>query len=341
MKYLLLLISFFSASAIANDSAFYGDILLRYENEQGHVEIKDRERLRAIIHAGLRQTLSDNWSYDIRLSSGLKNKQNVPAITLHRFNDQPKPDSDIFLERAYLKGKFKDTQVYLGKIPWKNKQVTDTFWDRHLSPYGAHIQHKLSARNALQFSYFKPLDGQSDTVGNMWIVQWDHSTELLGGKWRVSPWWVKYSGQGGAQYAKKDTALDNEFVRLSTQAKYGPYRFGMDLGYSLESFSQEQWQAFSDEKLSYAFEARYGGLKNTGQYLAQLRYLHVERFAVITEFAQNAVSRFATSDVKGWDFRVRRKMDKQWWLGMRFSDMQNIVADEKGTRFRIEAKYTF
>ena len=342
MRFASLIMLMISISVSAAEHQFYGDVLLRYENETNHVKLPDRERIRAIIHGGLKTKFSDRWSGDIRLSSGLKNKQNVPAITLHRFNTQPKPDTDVFIERLYMKGQWQDTTVFAGKIPWKSQQVTDVFWDRHLSPYGVHIKHQLDPQQSMDFAWFKPLDGQSDTVGNMWLIQWSKRFQAWGGKWTVAPWYVNYDGEDNARYAKKDTAIDNRFIRLSAKARFGAYQFGLDWGRSLENFSHAEFGDFNKDKTSYALEVRHGGLKKIGGYLVQLRYLHVERFAVVTEFAQNAVSRFSTSDFRGLDLRIRRKMGGKWWLGTRISDIRRITENrQEGLRFRIETKYQF
>ena len=99
---------------------------------------------------------------------------------------------------------------------------------------------------------------------------------------------------------------------------------------------------FSGEKLSYAIELKYGGLKQVGSYLTQLKYLYVERFSVVTEFAQNASSRFATSNFKGWDLRIRHKLTKKLWVGGRLSRTQRLVGSpEQSVRFRLETKYMF
>ena len=98
MKTLLLaLFITFSLSANSVEFNMFGDILLRYENETEHPKLKDRERLRAIAHLGAKAKFNERLSLIGRLSTGLKNKQNVPAITLARFDDNKIPDRDVFL----------------------------------------------------------------------------------------------------------------------------------------------------------------------------------------------------------------------------------------------------
>ena len=337
-----LFLCLFVSQVQATTANFYGDLLLRYENEGDHVKLADRERLRLIAHAGIKLKVSDTWTFDTRLSTGLKNKQNVPAITLYRFNQQPRPDTDVYVDRFYVKGTLQSASIWLGKIPWKSKQVTDLFWDRHLNPLGIHIDLPVFSNQMLQLASFKPLDGNDGTVGHMTLIQYHHTFSFDKLNWSISPWYVHYSGEENARYAKKDTALDNRFIRLSSKLSYRNFQLGVDLGRSLETFEGLEQGEFADQKSSYAVELKYGKLSHVGAYQAHLRYMHVERFGAIQEFAQNAVSRFATTNFKGFDFRLRKKMGNKWWIGMRFSDTEKLVGNkEEGIRFRIETQYKF
>lgn len=322
-----------------NTHDWFADMLWRYEDETGSVRIKDRERIRLIAHAGVKSSWTKNWKSTIRLSTGLENKQNVPAITVHRFSEQPQPDSDIFLERAFITGKFEKFNVNIGKIPWGSKQITDMFWDRHLNPIGFSANLISSKQSVLHFAHFKPLDGASGTVGNMSVVQWQFKYKYDGVEFSIMPWWVKYNGEVGALYAKKDTAIDNDFYRLSAYMKSGKWRLGTDIGKGDPNIHDS---TLADENTSIAVELRHGGLKKVDSVLTQFRIFKVERYAVVGEFAQNAVARYATNNIEGWDLRVRKKMSPKWWLGMRYSDTEAIVGSEQqGKRFRIEAKYNF
>lgn len=322
-----------------NKHKWFADTLLRYENETDSIGIKDRERMRVIAHAGVKSSWTTNWSSTVRLSTGLKNKQNVPAITVHRFSDQPQPDSDIFVERAFLTGKFDGLKINMGKIPWGSKQITDVFWDRHLSPVGISADVNASKTHSFHFAHFKPLDGQTSTVGSMTVLQWQFKYQLEDIELAVMPWFVNYKGETGVLYAKKDTAVDNEFYRLSAYMKKGKWRLGTDIG---KGNPKGNNTSQSSEDASIAVELRHGGLKKVDSVLTQFRVFKVERYAVVGEFAQNAVARYATNNIEGWDIRVRKKMSAKWWLGMRYSDTESIVGSEqRGKRFRVEAKYNF
>ena len=235
-----------------------------------------------------------------------------------------------------------EVTLFVGKIPWKTKQVTDLFWDRHLNPIGIHFNFAVGANSSVKLATFKPLDGASNTVGHMSVLQFQTELSTDFGQLTLAPWFVDYKGEADASFAKKDTQFDNQFVRFSGALKCGEWQVGTDIGWSVKDVPLEFWDEFSSQNISYAFELKHGGLKNIGDYLTQLKYLHVERFSVVTEFAQNASSRFATSNFKGWDLRIRHKLFKNLWVGGRLSNTQRLVgAPEQSVRFRLETKVSF
>jgi hypothetical protein len=317
-------------------------ILIRYENETNQINLTPRKRLRAIAAIGLTSQVNDYWSFTVQARTGLKNKQNVPAITLYQRTDQAEGDKDVYISRLYGTVKFGKMILFAGKIPWKTQQITDLFWDRDLNPIGIHLNYNLDAKNSIKLASFKPLDGASKTVGHMSVFQYQTKISTDFGQLTLAPWLVDYSGESNAAYATKDTQFDNRFIRLSMSLKQEKWQLGTDIGLSIKDTPMAFKDDFDREKLSYTVELKHGSLKKTGNYLTQLKYLHVERFSVVTEFAQNASSRFATSNFKGWDFRVRHKLTKKLWVGGRLSRTQRLVGSpEQSVRFRLETKYMF
>ena len=338
----LFLLSLMSYSTFAVDVSPYANVLLRYENEIDHEFFRDRERIRLIGRVGVDVKFNDVWSSRFGLRTGLKNRQNVPAITIARFTEQRQPPNDIFIDRFYITGKFEKLTLNLGKIPWGTKQISNIFWDRSLNPQGAHLDYMFDEYNKISVAHFVPLDGATNTIGQMSVAQWVHTRNISSWKWTIAPWLVSFNGQIGADFATRDTDIDNRFVRLSTFIKKGQWQLGLDLGRSLESFEQFSEQGFDDQKNSLVAEVKYGNLKQVGHYQWHVRFLRVERFSVVTEFAQNITSPVDTSNTQGVDFRLRRKMGKRWWLGGRFSQLQRLVGlQEEGIRIRIEGRYDF
>lgn len=315
---------------------FHGNAMLRFENDT-FTQRNHRQRLRLIGRAGVNAQYG-GFTFNSRLSTGVKNKQNIPAITITKFNEQPDPPSHVFIERLFVTYKTDDLAVNLGKQPWPFANQTDTFWDRQLHPQGLSVKYSLSPSSHTRLALLKPLDGATDTVGTLSIAQYVTQLTLGDGKLLFAPWWVDYQGDV-ATFARRDTQYEHQSLRLSGAYSQGMWRYGIDMGYAFDS---PELIAGEPENISIAFQLNYGKLKQVGDYQAHLRLFRTERFSVITEFAQNATAGFATSNIKGFDTRFRYKLSSSVWVGARFSRLNTITGDaEQSNRFRIEAMATF
>lgn len=322
----------------------FGMTLLRYEHESSFNEnVADRQRVRLIVHGGFKVQIDDTWSAVGRLSTGLKNKQNVPALTIKRFSDQPQPDNDIYVDQAYLQFKKPSFAIKVGRVPWSFNAATDTFWDRNLHPYTIHFARNIDKEQSFNAAYIKPLDGQYHSVGNMFVMQYKNMQLHRGITWEFQPWVVVYEGEANARFADRDTALDHRSVRLMLSATFQTWRLGMDLGNAFTNHeATDVLQNGLSEGKSIVTELRKGRLKLAKDWQWHIRYMHVERHSVIAEFAQNAISAKLTSNFKGWDARFRYLVRPNMWVGTRLSMVKSISgAYTKSNRFRIEARWGF
>ncbi len=314
-----------------------GNTLLRFENETFDVR-QHRQRLRLIVRAGAQAHYGD-FRVAGRLSTGVKNKQNIPAITIAKFNQQSQPANDVFVERLLVSYRTPTLSVTAGKQPWSLANQTDTFWDRQLNPIGLQAQYTFNPNHRGHFSVLKPLDGATDTVGTLFLVQWESKINMADGTLIFAPWWVGYQGQNNAQYARRDTQHDHQSIRLSTAYQSGLWRIGADLGYA---FDNPDIDGESAQNQSVVLQLVYGKLVKQFDYQAHLRFFHTEQYSVISEFAQNATAGFATTNIKGLDTRVRYNIKSNIWLGMRYSQVATLVGSaERGRRFRIETAIKF
>lgn len=329
-----------SGHSVAAEFEPFGMALLRYESETGTPE---RERLRLIVQGGYKVKLTDSWSAVGRLSTGLKNKQNVPAITIKRFSTQAQPDGDVYIDQAFMRYKQGAWDVKIGRVPWSFAAATDTFWDRNLNPYTFYVEHKVNKNHKFSGAYIKPLDGHSDSVGDMYISQYQFSETLYDIVWSFKPWLVIYNGEADARYAKRDTQYDHRSMRLAAAAKYQAWQLAMDLGYAFDTEEQDNVSAIeSGQDTSIVTELSYGRLKSVNDWQWHVRYMHVERFSVITEFAQNALAAKLTSNFSGWDTRFRYRVHPDIWVGARLSIVESLVGSTlKSKRFRVEARWAF
>ncbi|MCU7554506.1 hypothetical protein OCL06_07835 [Alteromonas sp. ASW11-19] len=317
----------------------FASVLLRYENDINTTGVVDRERVRLVGHAGVQGQLLPSWHYRVRLSTGLKNQQNVPAMTVYRFTDQPSPDADVYVSQAYAEYQQDTTRVRLGKLPWQLNNVTDVFWDRDLNPIGVSGQFKVTDRFSVIGMAVAPLDGNANTVGELAALQGVLTGREGNWQWQLAPWLVHYTGDAQCRFACRDTDIAHTSLRLSAYLQHHSWRVGLDAGYAL-ALPDEVTDASRDDRSSVALEARYGALKVANDWQAYIRLLRVERHGVIAEFAQNATGRLTTHNYRGLDMRARYALQDHWWWGARFSYLQLLEGpDAQAVRLRVETQY--
>lgn len=338
--YFLLSLLFLPSAANAAPLDFYADALLRYEDDYRLLNSSRRERIRFTGHAGVQGQIGNQWHWNLRASTGLKDRQNVPAVTLKQFTDQSYPDRNVFIDRAYVVHERNKLKIWVGKTSWLVPSATAVFWDSDLAVYGASARYAHSDQWAIFAAALKPLDGQTRTTGTLNYA--GVSNQIGFGAYQVTmtPWFVDFHRDTGTEYTNRDVEFDHRSIRLSTIIKKDRWRYAVDLGRALNSFNVTD--EFSDQKDMIVGQVSYGDLKRRGHWQAMARYLYIERFGVVKEFAQNSTSRFETSNYQGLELRFRRQMGENWWLGTRFADTRTIAGEkERGRRFRIEAKVSF
>ena len=327
----------------ASDISTFGASILRYENEKKLDNNKERERLRLIARGGIKYQINESSTFITRISTGLKNKQNVPAITIKRINTQAQPDNDIYLDQIYLKHIRKGVEYRIGRVPWSFGAETDTFWDRDLNPFTAYVKYAINDTHSLSTAFIKPLDGQSQTVGQMFVAQYTFKTQYQNLRFEIQPWLVEYQGELDARFAKRDTQYDHSSVRIAAGVSYQKWRVGLDAGYAFNLDSQIEGEPdLKRQNKSIVSQITYGKLKSVNDWQWHLRYMHVERFAVISEFGQNAIAAKLTSNFRAWDSRFRYRITPSIWVGARLSLSQSLIGDfSESKRFRIEARWAF
>ncbi len=123
---------------------FNGDFRFRVEQDWNSRRSSgtfrtDRSRLRYRLRAGF-DYQHDSWAWvGVRLRTGDPKKQQDPQLTLgdgfNEFGTLP-----IALEKAYLKMKSNDFEVWLGKNTFSFKKQNELFWSDNVYPEGIHIR---------------------------------------------------------------------------------------------------------------------------------------------------------------------------------------------------------
>ena len=149
------------------------------------------------------------------MSTGLRDKQNVPTITLKQFTDQAYPDRTVYIDRSYAQYQSDALNLYLGKIPWQLKRNTPIFWDSDLHPYGISVVWHYDANTQIDAAVVKPLDGQTRTTGTLSYISLTYVVRRDRFNWSFSPWYAAFSGDKNTRYADRDVEFDNRSARFS------------------------------------------------------------------------------------------------------------------------------
>lgn len=324
----------------AQPLTFFGHALVRYENEGQFSSKPDRERMRLIARVGSKYRLSENVSLAARLSTGLKNQQNVPAHTIARFTTQKQPNNDVYVDQLFFTYQTDRWEAVLGRSAWRFHANTDIFWDRDLNPMTVFTSYSPSESHRLSGAFIKPLDGANATVGDLFITQYEYLFSIGSYDFRLAPWWVRFDGDT-ATFATRDTYLEHQSLRLAATMQYENWKLGIDVGHAIDLDASIPVD-LRDQDTSLAMQVTHGKLKVPGDIQWHIRYMHIERFGVITEFAQNAIAARLTSNFAGWDARMRYRVSNTLWLGTRLSRVESLIGpSDSSLRFRLEARWSF
>ncbi len=174
----------------AENIRLYGDFRYRHEQIDGdRVDQRDRHRIRARL--GLKGTITDEWTFDLRLASG----SDDPTST-NQDLDGGFSSKDFWLDRAFLTYKphaIEGLSLMAGKMsnPFMTVGGNQLMWDSDLNPEG--IAVKYTARLTDAASLFVNGGGMwveergSDTDTSLWGVQgglihaFEDQSKLTGG----------------------------------------------------------------------------------------------------------------------------------------------------------------
>lgn len=115
-----------------------GDVRVRYENNFGDRDARDRGR--GVLRARLRGSYAVNkWlSVGGQVATGDPDDPNSTDITLSNFDD----DLQLSLDQAYIRASFGNLQINAGKIAQPFVR-TDLVWDGDVSPQGLSASYKM------------------------------------------------------------------------------------------------------------------------------------------------------------------------------------------------------
>ncbi len=367
----------FSQTAMAQDDSawdFYGDFRARYESDTDSrksdgSERDDRDRLRIRLRGGLNYKFNPNWSAGLRIRTGSNDSQQSPHITIDDYDHNDTGDSHVNMDKAFIKGKFDNTWLWIGKNGnplWKNNEMV---WDDDVTVLGGALGVKTKAGSTnLEFKggYFALPVGMRDYAGKLTLLQAIMSTKVDDVSFKGALAYLNIDAD------KNDTSitslLDNNGARdyqnwiVSLQAKTKvsdkPLTLGLDYIVNSKNYSATDSDPFTafhhDEDDAWVVSLRWGDLKKAGHWQIRYDYAHVEALAVNNSYAQDDWVRWGNatqtraSNFKGSEFRLAYAFTPKLNLVARYYVVDAIeprsagaVSKEDGNRFRLDLNWKF
>lgn len=331
---------------------FYGDLRLRFEKDYDVSGKDDRDRTRYRFRFGLTHTRGKHIEVGARLATGKQTDQQSPHQTLG--DDFGK--KDFHMDKAYFKYKFKSGWFWLGKNSFPFWKQNEIFWDDDVNPEGGSVSY--SAKD------FAGPGSKLTLTGAQYIIDdfndlFDTSISAAQAAFHKKTDTVGFTVAAGYYYFNNNSAdtlafnalndMNSGILVASGQVKFNltptlPVTIGADY---MNNFEDPTLSGFENETTGFVVQAAIGKLKKRGDWLAAFYYLHIEKFAVVANFAQDDWWRFGSghtdsSNLEGFELRVAYQLGPKMNLVARHYVTEEIVAvrqalsKREANRFRLD-----
>jgi len=342
----------------------YGDFRFRLESDfdsqrSNGIARDDRDRARVRLRFGLKAKLNDTLELGARIRSGASESQQSPHITIDDFNGNDTGDSDVNLDKLFAKIKNSNGGwLWLGRNSFPFWKQNELFWDDDVTVAG--LAGGLKKGNfVLNVGYAALPVGMKDFSGDLGGVQGVYSHQLGGIPVTAALGYFNFDADSGdsdaATLRSGNGGRDYQIWVLNIQSKFKvasrPLVLGMDYMHNSENYSKTDpnstTAANTDEKDGYVLSAKYGKVKNFGDWQLGYYYAHIERFAVNASYAQDDWVRFGSavetdaSDFKGHEYRLKYGLGKKMNLVARYYTVESLTSVQNGKRFRVDFNYKF
>lgn len=340
---------------------FFGDLRLRWEQDfdsitpTGAVRA-DRDRLRARVRAGAKGELRDGLAWFARLRSGDHNSQQSPHITLWQDEGNRGNQSDINLDRLYLKWQPDDRSTSIvGRDSLAIWKPNELLWDDDVWVDGvsfAHARQGNPGTHSFKAGAALLSDGDANhTFGERSHVafgQFVHAPKLPQGKLTVAEGVLLIHDRNGVANAVND---DIDLVISYTNIQFShdaagaaAYSVGLDLMFN---FRDGPSGDHPDDRFGFDLYATLGRFKNRGDWRIGYTFARIEKWAVPRFMAQDDWFRFGTatqtrsSDYRGHEFSAGCVITDRFNILARYFLVDALTTVENGRRFRVDFNVPF
>ncbi len=347
MKKLFSIASFFvfqisllaQSDSIQSHINFEGDFRFRIEHDwdvrQPDGTFKDdRSRLRYRFRFG--GTYSKKWyETGFRLRTGNPRKQQDPQLTIGN-SFQEFGTLLIGLEKAYFKSNFKSTTFWIGKNTFPFKKNNELFWSDNVFPDGAFIGQgfkinvpiidsvNLKIGHFIMSASGKLFNEDSYFQGyQTYFSLLNHRLELFPSLYIFKN--IPHIPDGFETFKLDYTILHGgSHIKLLTSK---PLHFEFDYYYNLhENQNNDSIPVkFRDQNTGFVAGLKYGKLAEKGNWLINITYAWLQKYAAIDFMAQNDWARWDYSSYNSPDGRLTNFNGVEVVLGYKINQRINLV----------------
>lgn len=322
-------------------------------------ERDDRDRARIRGRLGLTYRPTDILTLGMRVRTGSQDSQQSSHITIHDFDDNPRGDEDVLLDKWYVRFENDKAWGWAGRNSFPYWKPNEFFWDDDVTPAGVAVGYTpVSGDSTLSLigGYFTLPDGGVDFGPEMAAAQLVCSASAGATDFTVAGGFFGLDGSSGIELLRngngsRDYSIWVANLQARLEAGGRPLKLGLDLMHNAESYNANDPDPFTvanrNETDGWDVYVSWGSTGKKGDWLTAVYYAHIETLAVNASFAQDDWIRWGSatqtdsSDLEGFELRAAYALTAKMNLVARLYLVEAITSRQDGNRFRIDYNVKF
>lgn len=294
----------------------------------------DRSRLRFRFRFGFNYKLIDWASFGGQIRTGNLNDQQGPHITLGG-NGGEFSTIQIGLRKAFFKFKKNGLSGWVGKNSFPFEKQDELFFNDNITPegvainYSHHFKHLKAINNlTIKGAHFIIKSNNSTFNKDSYLQGIQLVSKHLNNKLTLFPSLFYFNQVSNIPDAKGSYNLNYTIFHFGINYKMKhKFKVGLDYYNNLSNYTSNDsiTENLKNQKQGLVVNVKYGALKKKSDWLIQLTYAHIQKFAVVDYFAQNDWGRWDYSSNNATGSRLSNFGGIETKIGYAFSNKFNLV----------------
>jgi len=350
---------------------FTGDFRFRIEHDwnsinSNGIKRSDRSRLRYRFRFGLNYSLDKYSSFGGRLRSGNINDQQGPHVTIGGGTGEFSL-VQIGFEKLYYQYKRANFTGWVGKNTIPLKKLNELFWNDNVYPEGIGLKYQITndsdrflTASSFSLGHFiinsNNQSFQKDSY--LQIVQFDF--KIWQNRINFFPGFYAFKNVGNFPDAKQTFNLNYSILHLGSNFelfKNSKINVGLEYYFNMEDYSSLDSipSILKNQKKGFVLSAKYGQIKEKGEWLIHVYYAQLQKYAIVDYFAQNDWVRWDYSNIGASGARISNFGGTEVRVGYAISEHFNLILrtyfveelvnignfKENGSRIRLDLNLGF